>query len=101
MSLESYVDADFANCVDDHHFISGYEFFLAGGPISCRSRSQPIVALRTKAEYNGVSDGYTGGLLATILMEEMGLNVSTSIILKEGKKAYISFSDHPEHIDYS
>ena len=29
VSLESYVDADFANCVDDHHTISGYALFLA------------------------------------------------------------------------
>ena len=46
VSLESYVDADFANCFDDRHSISGYAFLLAGGPISWQSRSQPTVALR-------------------------------------------------------
>ena len=52
VSLESYVDADFGNCIDDRHSISGYAFFLAGGPISWQSRSQSTVALSTmEAEY--------------------------------------------------
>ena len=52
LSLESYVDADFANCIDGRHSISGYAFLLAGGPISWQSRSQSTVALSTmEAEY--------------------------------------------------
>ena len=47
VSLESYVDADFANCIDDRHSISGYAFLLAGGPVSWLSRSQPTAALST------------------------------------------------------
>ena len=42
VSLESYVDVDFANCVDDRHSISEYAFFLAGGPISWQSRPSPL-----------------------------------------------------------
>ena len=34
VSLVSYVDADFANCIDDRHSISGYAFLLVGDPIS-------------------------------------------------------------------
>ena len=52
VSLESYADADFANCIDDRHSISGYAFLLAGGPISWQSRSQSTAALSTmEAEY--------------------------------------------------
>ena len=34
VSSESYVDAHFANCIDDGHSIFGYAFLLAGGPFS-------------------------------------------------------------------
>ena len=45
VSLESYVNAEFANCNDDRHSLSGYAFLLAGGPISWQSRSQSTEAL--------------------------------------------------------
>ena len=79
VSLESYVDADFANCVDDRHSISGYAFFLPGGLIGWQSRSQSTVALSTmEAEY-------------------MAAATATQIVLKEGNNACISFSDHPRN----
>ena len=34
VNIESYVDADFANNIDDRHSIFGYVFMLAGRPIS-------------------------------------------------------------------
>ena len=51
-SIESYVDADFANSIDDRHSIFGYACMLAGSPISLQSMSQPTVASSTmEAEY--------------------------------------------------
>ena len=44
VSLESYVDADFASCIDDRHPISGFAFLLAGGPVSWQSRPGSILA---------------------------------------------------------
>ena len=52
VSLESYMDADLAKCIDDRHTISGYAFLLAGGPISWQSKSKSTVARSTiEAEY--------------------------------------------------
>ena len=34
VSLKSYLDTDFANCVNDSPSILGYAFFLTGGPMS-------------------------------------------------------------------
>ena len=52
VSFESYVDADFVNCIDNGHSISEYAFFMAGGPITLQSRSQFTLALNTMgAEY--------------------------------------------------
>ena len=76
VSLESYVDTDFANCFDDRHSISGYAFLLAGGPISWQSRLQSTVAWSTmEAEYMAAATANSGGLLVTFLLGEMGLNI--------------------------
>ena len=37
VNIESYVDADFANSVDDRHSIYGYAFMLAGGQLAGHS----------------------------------------------------------------
>ena len=79
MSLESYVDADFANCIVDRYSISGYAFLLAGGSISSHSRSQSTVALSTmEAEYIAAATVTQEALWLRFLPEEMKLYLSTS-----------------------
>ena len=91
MSLEPYVDADFANCIDDRYSISGYTFLLAGGLISWQSRSQPTVALSTmEAEYMAAATATQEAFWLRFLLEELGLNVTTPIVLKKDNKACIS-----------
>ena len=47
-----YSDSDWAGDLDDHHSTTGNVFLRAGGPISCLSKKQVIVALSTsEAEY--------------------------------------------------
>lgn len=49
---QSHVDADWAGDQNTRRSTTGYIFKLAGGPISCKSRLQPTVALSsTEAEY--------------------------------------------------
>ena len=73
VSLESYVDADFANCIDIRHSISGYAFLMAGDLISWQSRSQ---ATHCSPEYYrgrvyGGSYSYTGSIFwLRFLLEE-------------------------------
>ena len=107
VNIESYVDAHFANSVDDRPSISGYAFMLAGGPISWQSRSQPTIALSTmEAEYMAAATATQEAFWLRFPLEEMELNVATPIVLREEKKACISFADHPgnrrnsKHIDY-
>ena len=96
VNIESYVDADFANSVDNRHSISGYAFLLAGGPISWQSRSQPTVALSTmEGEYMVTATATQDAFCLRFLLEEMGLYVTTPIILHEDNKACIAFADHP------
>ena len=49
LTSQTFVDADYANSFDDCHSISGYAFFLNGGPISWQSRS--VVLSTMEAEF--------------------------------------------------
>ncbi|KAK8948464.1 hypothetical protein KSP39_PZI005002 [Platanthera zijinensis] len=52
----SYTDSDYAGDIDRRRSTTGYLFTLAGGPVSCRSTLQSIVALSTtEAEYMTVT----------------------------------------------
>ena len=51
-----YVDASHASDVDTRRSITGYIFFISGGPVSWQSRMQTSVALpRMEAEYMAAS----------------------------------------------
>ena len=50
--IEGYVDADYAEDLDDRKSTSGYVFYMNGAPIAWRSKKQPCIALSTtESEY--------------------------------------------------
>ena len=101
-----FVDADHAGHKDDRRSVTGYVFMLSGGPISWQSRSQTTVALSSmEAEYMAACAATQESLWLAMLMEQMGIEISRPIILKEDNKACIAFSKNPgdhkrsKHID--
>lgn len=59
-SALGYVDADWANCLEDHRSYLGYAFLLSKCPVTWESRKQRTVALSsTEAEYDA-DRGYEG-----------------------------------------
>ena len=102
MVIESYINANLANSVDDRGSISGYAFFLAAGPVSWQSRSQAVIALSTKnAEYMDVALSTHEAFLLRLLLEGMGLNIFIPIALRKDDKTLLSMmiADHPEIIE--
>ena len=106
-TLNVYVDADFANALDDRHSVTGYLFLMAGGPISWQSRSQPTVALSSmESEYMAATAATQECLWLKYILEELDLGVALPITLFEDNKACIAFSENPgnfrrtKHIDY-
>ena len=84
VNIESNVDADFANSVDDRHSISAYTFMLAG-----------VQLVGSLGEYMAIATATQEAFWLQFLLEEMGLNVATLIVLREDNKACITFADHP------
>ena len=97
MSLESYVDADFTNCIADRHSISRYAVCLAGGPICWKSKSLSTIALSIME-----------ALWLRFLLEEMGNGTEYfhSDCTERGQQGVHKFSNHSgnhrnsKHIDY-
>ena len=52
LQLVGYTDSDFAGCIDNRKFTSGYVFLMAGGAVSWKSVKQTLVASSTmEAEF--------------------------------------------------
>ena len=101
-----YVDASHASDVDTRRSITGYIFFISGGPVSWQSRMQTSVALSSmEAEYMAASAATQEAMWQARLLEQMGMRIDLPIKLYEDNKSTILFTDHPgdhrttKHID--
>ena len=101
-----YVDASHASDVDTRRSITGYIFFISGGPVSWQSRMQTSVALSSmEAEYMAASAATQEAMWQARLLEQMGMRIDLPIKLYEDNKSTIMFTDHPgdhrttKHID--
>ena len=106
MSLLSYVNADWAGDVDDHHSISGYTFVTARGAISLSSKKQPSVALSsTEAEYMAATAAVKEATWLKVLFSEIEpslmrtpvkLLIDNQLAMSLAKNA--TFHDRMKHI---
>ena len=66
-----YVDARHASDIDTRRSITGYIFFISGGPVSWQSRMQTSVALTSmKAEYMAASAATQEALWQARLLQQ-------------------------------
>ena len=106
LSLEAFVDADWASCVDDRRSTSGNCLLLGGNLVSWSSRKQRVVARSsTEAEYRSMAQVTTDVLwLRSLLIEMRILDLQGSIIWCDNTGAN-SLSQNPlfhqrtKHID--
>ena len=101
-----YVDASHASDIDTRRSITGYIFFISGGPVSWQSRMQTSVALSSmEAEYMAASAVTQEALWQARLLQQLGMKIKLPITLYEDNKSAIMFVDHPgdhrttKHID--
>ena len=84
VDFNCYVDASHASDIDTRRSITGYIFFISGGPVSWRSRMQTFVALSSmEAEYMEASAATQEAMWQARLLEQMGMRVDLPIKLYE------------------
>jgi hypothetical protein len=96
-SLIGFSDADWAGDTDGRKSTSGYMFLLSGGPVSWRSRRQPIVALSTtEAEYVAACDATKEAVWLRQLLQDLGFGSGDfPTILYEDNQSCIAWATNP------
>ena len=95
IDFNCYVDASHASDIDTRRSITGYIFFISGGPV-WQSRMQTSVALsNVEAEYMAASAATQEAMWQARFLEQMGMRVVLPIKLYEENKSAIMFTDHP------
>jgi len=88
--LSGYVDADHAGDPNDRLSVTGYIFFLNGGPISWSSKRQPIVAVSsTEAEFYAASQAGLATVVLRRFLTSLGVRLSHPTSLREDNAACI------------
>jgi hypothetical protein len=91
--IEVYIDADWAGCLDDKKFISGYCAFVGGNMVYWRSKKQNVMARSTvDVEYRAMAYGVSEGLWLRRLLLELGLFENKPIMLYCDNKAAINIA---------
>jgi len=71
--ISGYCDADYAGDFTKAKLTTGYIFFLAGGPISWKSKLQSIVAQSTtEAEYISINTASKEAVYIKAFLQELG-----------------------------
>jgi hypothetical protein len=104
--LVGYCDADFAADVVTRKSISGYVFYLNGGPISWSSKQQPTVARSTlESEYMAASSATSEALWLRNFLPELGYVIGGPVKIFGDNKGALTLLKDPvcssrtKHID--
>jgi hypothetical protein len=105
LSLTGYSDSDWGAHLDTRRSTSGYIFFLAGGPVSWKSKLQPTVALSsTEAEYMALTLAAQEAISLRALFATLS-GIDDPVRLFGDNKSSIALSSNPtshqatKHID--
>ena len=97
LTLRGFSDSDWAGDKDGSRSTSGYVWMLSGGPISWKSRLQPIVALSsTEAEYITVTAAAQEGIWLRRVMGELGFEQVGATDLAVDNEGAIALSENPQ-----
>lgn len=90
--LEVFVDADWANCLDTRHSVSGCCFKLFNDVITWKSSKQTLVTLSsTESEFVSLCSAVSEVLWMKNLLLEIGIDVRCPIIIREDSQSCIKF----------
>ena len=97
LTLRGFSDSDWAGEKDGSWSTLGYIWMLSGGPISWKSRLQPIVALSSmEAEYITVTAAVQEGIWLCRVMGELGFEQVGATDLAVNNEGAIALSENPQ-----
>jgi hypothetical protein len=96
LELSRYVDADWANDINDCHSVGGHIFLLAGGAISWSAQKQRIVAQSSmEAKYIAGALAANKSIWLHRLLSEIGQEQLNPTVLNTDNQASISLTPNP------
>jgi hypothetical protein len=96
--LTGYSDADWGADLNDRKSITGYVFFMAGGPVSWQSKKQPTVALSSvEAEYMSATQATKEALWWKSFLKEFGAKINYPIQMYSDSQGAILLAKNPEY----
>ena len=82
MSFHNFIDADWADSIDDRKFTGGYLVYHCSTPISWKfGKQHPVARSSTKAEYKALVDDIAEILWIHSLLSELRIPSSSMTIL--------------------
>ena len=106
LDLCAYSNVDWAEDPIDHHFTTGFCFFLGDFLISWHSKKQHIVSRSsTEAEYRALADTTSELLTLCWLLEDIGLTHSSPTVIHCDNRSAIQiahndvFHERTKHIE--
>ena len=97
LMLRGFSDSDWVGEKDGSRLTSGYIWMLCGGPISWKSRLQPIVALSsTEAEYITITAAAQEGIWLCRVMGKLGFEQVGATDLAVDNEGAIALSENPQ-----
>jgi len=97
LTLWGFSDSDWAGERDGSRSTSGYVWMLSGGPVSWKSRLQPVVVLSsTEAEYITVTAAAQEGIWLCRVMGELGFEQVGATELAVDNEGAIVLSENPQ-----
>ena len=81
LSIQGYVDSDYAGCVDTRRSTTGWIYTFAGAAISWRSKLQDCTSVSTtEAEYVAASEACKEAIWLARLVGDLGIKVQLPLL---------------------
>jgi histone deacetylase 1/2 len=98
LDLFAYSDSNWAGCRRTRKSVSGFVVFLAGGPVSWKSKLQYTVALSScEAEYMALTETVKEVLWLLQHLKELGVKTNCPVSLFADNQAAIALAKNPVH----
>jgi len=94
--LIGFSDSDWAKCIDTGRSVTGYVFYLGGGPITWTSKTQPTVAQSsTEAELMAATFTAKEAVHLRQLCEDLSIDCDEPTVICEDNQGAIALSLNP------